>query len=135
LLTSFRYPQFQFSLPLHLCHPSNTTPKNLRMFQNLFCSLHKYLLFRLLRMYENYLDASFSTARLISWHIRELTPRYFIMHVSCFIRLRHTIKPLPTNKLRVPNPSKEVFSGRQPSRMNHLQSSDHTASHAKRQRS
>jgi hypothetical protein len=44
------------------------------MFQNLFCSLYKYLLLWLPRMYENCLDASFSTARFTYWHIRELTP-------------------------------------------------------------
>ena len=43
------------------------------MFQKLFCSLHKYLLLWLPRMYESCLGASFSTARLVSWHIRELT--------------------------------------------------------------
>jgi len=63
LLTRFHYPQFHFSLPLNLCHPSHTTPKNLRMFQNLFCSLHKYLLLWLPRMYESCLGASLSTAR------------------------------------------------------------------------
>lgn len=59
------------------------------MFQNLFCSLHNYLRIALWlpRMYENCLDASFSTARLITWHIRELTPGISycispVLHVS-----------------------------------------------------